>query len=207
MRDLESKIEDLKKSKTAQIIKKRIQEFKNLDKKSNEELFKEICFCILTANFSAEKSIKIQKNIGECFLTDSKEELGLKLKKLGHRFPNTRTKYISESLKCKDELRDVIQIYDNNELREWIVKNIKGLGYKEASHFLRNIGFEDYAIIDFHIIDLLVDYRLIERPKTLTKKKYLEIENLLRETANKTNLTLAELDLYLWYIETGKILK
>ena len=84
---------------------------------------------------------------------------------------------------------------------------MKGLGYKEASHFLRNIGFDNYAIIDFHIIDILYDNKLIQKPKTITKNKYLEIEDLLKKIAKKTNLTLAELDLYLWYIETGKILK
>jgi len=38
-------------------------------------------------------------------------------------------------------------------------------------------------------------------------EKYLEIENLLREIAKETNLHLGELDLYLWYMETGKVLK
>jgi len=66
---------------------------------------------------------------------------------------------------------------------------------------------DDYAIIDFHIIDILTDYKLIKKPKTITKKKYLEIENVLKKIADKTNLSLAELDLYLWYLETGKILK
>ena len=84
---------------------------------------------------------------------------------------------------------------------------MKGLGYKEASHFLRNIGFDDFAIIDFHIIDILSRYNLIEKPKALTKKRYLKIENLLKEIAKKSNLSLAELDLYLWYMETGKVLK
>ena len=88
-----------------------------------------------------------------------------------------------------------------------MVNNVKGLGYKESSHFLRNIGFDDYAIIDFHIVDVLVNYNLINKPKTITKKKYLEIENVLKRLAKETNLTLAELDLYLWYMETGKILK
>jgi N-glycosylase/DNA lyase len=87
------------------------------------------------------------------------------------------------------------------------VQNIKGLGYKEASHFLRNIGFDDYAIIDSHILDILKRYNLIKQPKTLTKKKYIEIENILQKIAKQTHLTLAELDLYLWYLETGKILK
>jgi N-glycosylase/DNA lyase len=207
MIELIKKIENLKHSEISNIIQERIEEFKNIDKNSNEELFKEICFCLLTANYNAEKSIKIQNEIGECFLTDSKEELTNKLKKHGHRFPNTRADYISESLKCKDKLNNVIKFPDKKALRDWIVNNVKGLGYKEASHFLRNVGFDDYAIIDFHIIDILVDNGIIKRPKTLTKKRYLEIENVLGRIAQKTDLTLAELDLYLWYLETGKILK
>ena len=107
----------------------------------------------------------------------------------------------------KNKLDHIINNTNQKPLREWIVKNIKGLGLKESSHFLRNIGFDDYAIIDFHIVDLLVKYNIIQRPKSLTKKKYLEIEETLRKIAEKTNLTLAELDLYLWYMETGKILK
>ena len=92
-------------------------------------------------------------------------------------------------------------------LRTWLVQNIKGLGYKEASHFLRNIGYDDYAIIDFHIIDILTQYGFIKKPKSLSKKRYLEIEQDLNHIAQLCDLTLAELDFYLWYLETGKILK
>jgi len=207
MQKLIKQIESLKKSDVSSIVNQRILEFKNINKKSNDELFSEMCFCILTANFSAEKTIRIQNEIGECFFTDSKDELSKKLKDYGHRFPNARAEYISESTKCKDKLNKIVKFHDKKALREWIVNNVKGLGYKEVSHFLRNIGFNDYAIIDFHIIDILVDNKLIEKPKTLTKKKYLEMEDLLRKLAKETNLTLAELDLYLWYMETGKILK
>ncbi len=207
MIELLNKIESLKKTEISYIVKKRINEFKNINKTSNDELFKEMCFCILTANFNAEKSIRIQNEIGECFFTNSKDELSKKLRDYGHRFPNARAQYISESIKLRNKLKDIIQFYDKETLREWFVNNIKGLGYKEVSHFFRNIGFDDYAIIDFHIIDILVEHKLIERPKTITKKKYLEIEELLRKIAKKTDLTLAELDLYLWYMETGKILK
>jgi len=207
MNDLTNKIITLKKSDISKLVGNRIQEFKEIDKKSNDELFKELCFCILTANFNAEKSIKIQKEIGECFLTDSKDALAQKLRYCGHRFPNARATYISESIKCKNSLGEIVQIHNGNALRDWIVENVKGLGYKEASHFLRNVGFDDYAIIDFHIIDLLVYYKLIEKPKTITRRKYMLIENLLKKIARKTDLTLAELDLYLWYMETGKILK
>jgi N-glycosylase/DNA lyase len=207
MDELIKQIQSLKDGEIGNLIQKRIDEFKELDKKSNDELFKELCFCILTANFNAEKSIKIQNELGEYFSTDTKEELTKKLKKYGHRFPNTRANYIIESLKCKNKLNEVVKFHDKTALREWLVNNVKGIGYKECSHFLRNIGFDDYAIIDFHIIDILARHNLIKRPKTLTKRKYLEIENLLRTIGRKTNLTLAELDLYLWYLETGKILK
>ena len=207
MEKLLDSIETLERSNVGILVDTRIKEFKEIDRRSSDEIFKELCFCILTANFNAEKCIKIQKEIGDGFLTLSEEDLAKRLAELGHRYPNARARYISDSVKYKESLKEVILSYDGEELREWLVKNIKGLGYKEASHFLRNIGFDDYAIIDFHIIDVLVTYNLIERPKTLTKRKYLEIENTLRDIAKETNLTLAELDLYLWYIETGKILK
>ena len=105
-------------------------------------------------------------------------------------------------------LKNVIENFkDENELREWLVKNVKGVGYKEASHFLRNIGLVNLAIVDYHIINILAKHELIEKPKTITRNRYFEIENLLRKIAEKLGLTLAELDLYLWYLETGKVLK
>ena len=90
-----------------------------------------------------------------------------------------------------------------------MVENVKGLGFKEASHFLRNIGYKNLAIIDFHIVDILAGNKMIDKPKnrSLTRKRYLEIESVLRKLGEKTKLSQAELDLYLWYMETGKILK
>jgi len=207
MNDLIAKIEQLKKTNIKKKINQRIRQFKNIDKKSNDELFKEMCFCMLTANFNAEKSIKIQNEIGKCFIADSEEQLCNKLREYGHRFPNKRAYYIHQSQKYKNELSRIVNFHDKKAVRDWIVKNVKGLGYKEASHFLRNIGFDDLAIIDFHIIDILSSYNVIIKPNTITKNKYLEIEKKLNTLAKKTNLTLAELDLYLWYMETGKILK
>jgi N-glycosylase/DNA lyase len=207
MDNLIKKIHTLKEGEIGELINKKIKEFKNINKNSQEVLFSELCFCILTANFDAEKSIKIQNELGDYFYMLSENDLARKLKKLGYRFPNTRAKYISESLQCVDILQKNIQSSDHEKIRTWLINNVKGIGCKEASHFLRNIGFENYAIIDFHIVDILVRYNLIKKPKTLTRKKYLEIENILKLIAEKSDLSLAELDLYLWYIETGKILK
>jgi N-glycosylase/DNA lyase len=123
---------------------------------------------------------------------------------MGHRFWPQRAERIVLARGQKVALIDALN--DNNP-RDWIVKNVKGLGMKESSHFLRNIGYKDYAIIDFHIVDLLVAEELIDKPKTITPKKYLEIEAVLKELSDKVGLSQSELDLYLWYMETGTILK
>lgn len=207
MEKLNNAIKELKKSKIGKIIENRINDFKKIGEKSSLEIFKELCFCILTANFDAEKSIRIQTIMGNKFLELNEIQLARKLRKLGHRYPKSRARYIILARKYKN-IRDIISRFDDtNKLREWLVDNVKGIGYKEASHFLRNIGYTNLAILDFHIIKLLVKYDLIEQPKTLTRKKYLKIEELLRKIARELNLNLAELDLYLWYMEAKKILK
>lgn len=202
-------IVNIKKNREVrETINFRIQEFQKTNEKSTNEILKELCFCILTANFNAEKSIKIQEEIDDGLLTFSESKLAKELKKSGHRFPNIRAKYIVEARMHEESInRIILSPGDEQEQRDWLAKNIKGIGYKEASHFLRNIGFTDLAIIDFHIIDLLTRLELIQKPKNLGKKKYLEIEKLLRNASIKLNMNLAELDLYMWYAETGKILK
>lgn len=206
MRVLVKDINNLKKTDIKKVIDTRIMGFKQI--KDPKNIFKELCFCLLTANYSAEGGIRIQKEINNGFFTLSEAKLAQKLRSLGYRFPNIRAKFIVEARKHKQTLKQTLKSFkDDKEARDWLVQNIKGLGFKEASHFLRNIGYENCAIIDFHIVDLLEKHKLAERPKTITKKKYLEIEDVLKKIGDKTNLNLAELDLYLWFKETGKVLK
>jgi len=208
MNELVKIVNKLKNSDIKNVIDKKMLEFENLGKKNSNEIFKELCFCFMTANFSAQGGIKIQNEINDGFLHLSEEELAKKLSELGHRFPNARASFVFEARTYKDNLKDLLDSIRTDEgKREWIIENIKGIGMKEASHFLRNIGHKNIAIIDFHIVDLLAKHDLIERPKTLTLKKYLEIEEILKQLTHKTNTNLGELDLYLWYEETGKILK
>lgn len=208
---MESLVEIIKRLKTSEIrnlVDTRLREFRETGSGSSSKIAEELCFCILTANFNAEKSIDIQKKIGDEFFTLSESQLAKKLGALGHRFPNKRAKYIVEAREYKDSLRDIMESFSiKNELREWLVENVQGIGYKEASHFLRNVGHNDFAIIDFHIINVLVKHNLTKRPKALTKGKYLEIEDTLRRIAGRLGLNLAQLDLYLWYTETGRVLK
>ena len=208
MNELIKSIETLKNSEVSDTVEKRIEQFSSVFRSGINEIFKELCFCIMTANCGAKKCIEVQHNINDGFLTFTEDELKEAFKEFGYRFPNIRAEYIIEARNYLTELESKLNSNIREiDLRNWIVNNIKGLGYKEASHFLRNIGYKNFAIIDFHIIDLLVNYDIIERPKTLTKKKYMEIESILKKLGDKINLDMGPLDLYLWYMETNEILK
>jgi len=204
---LVNKVKSLKENRRIRRkVKERIEKFEKLPP---DMWFSELCFCILTANSSAEVGIKAQKELRlNGFLSMSKEDTARELRRLGHPYPERRAEYIVEAREHKDIYKKISSFKDERVARDWLVRNIKGIGYKEASHFLRNVGFKNVAIIDRHILKVMVKHGLIEKtPKTLTRKKYLELEEKLKEVAEETGLSLAELDLYLWYMETGRILK
>lgn len=190
------------------LVRGRMEEFERAGG-SEEGLFGELCFCILTANFSAEGGIGIQRAIGDGFLRLSERELFERLRELGHRYPRARAKYIVEARRFYGKLKDRLRGFpDAKAAREWLVEDVKGLGYKEASHFLRNVGFKDVAIIDRHVLRFLRGKGLIkEIPKSLGKGRYLELERLLSAIAGRLGISAGELDLYIWYRMTGKVLK
>ena len=90
----------------------------------------------------------------------------------------------------------------------WLIHNVRGLGWKEASHFLRNIGYRNLAILDRHILKNLKHHNVFRTtPKTLTPKKYRAIEKGFASFANAVGISMDELDLLFWSNETGEILK
>jgi N-glycosylase/DNA lyase len=206
-----SKIRSLQPNKSiSSLVQARLADFEKKKSSDAESIFKEMCFCLLTANYSAEGALRIEKAIGNGFIILSQSHLAKKLKKLGYRFPNTRARYICGARKHIAILHKVFSSGSTqSKLRDWFAGSVLGLGYKEASHFLRNIGYFDLAIVDFHVIDVLVSYNLTRRPKSksLSKKQYLEIEKVLKNLASSLGLSQGELDLYLWFMETGKVLK
>jgi len=206
MENLQGKIRGLKKSKVKEEIDKRTREFRTL-KSQKERWFSELCFCILTAGSTAQRCIEVQKKVGMGFYTKPLSRLRQAMKSASCRFYNKRAEYIAEARK-KFDANTVKKLADENpsNAREWLAENIKGIGMKESSHFLRNIGY-DIAIIDFHILDILKRSGIIKRGIELNKNSYIEIENKLKIIAKSAKLTMAELDLYLWYMETGKVLK
>lgn len=185
-------------------INQRLDFFAQLNKKNNDAWFSELCFCILTANSKATTALNIQNEMSKSgFAKKTQTQIADIIKKHGHRFHNTKASYIFAARKYT-RIKDMVRKMDSKEARIFLVKEIKGIGYKEASHFLRNIGYSDVAIIDRHILRFMLQEKLIsEIPKTISPKKYLEYEKIL----GKFNIPLNELDLILWAKMTGKVLK
>lgn len=209
-KDLVEDISELMKRKDVkEIIEKKLEEFKRLGSKGScEEIFSELSFCVLTANYSAEGAILIQRKIGSGFLTLPLESLAEELREMGHRYPEKRALFIVKNRPLLGKVCNMVRGGGSGKQhREWLVENVYGFGMKEASHFLRNVGFSDVAILDFHILDLLERYGIIRKPKSLTKRRYLEMEKILENIAAKLGIKLDALDLYMWFMETGKVLK
>lgn len=194
------------KPKLREEINDILSSFEKNKKLSKEEKFLELCFCILVANSSLEKTLEIWKNIGNDFLKLSKESLSRKLKQLGYRFYNKRAEYIVEARDKIEILEEILKIKDEFLARKMLVENFRGIGWKEASHFLRNLGYKNFAIIDRHVLKTLRKFEIIENvPQKLNKKTYLEIEEKLRTIAKIMKMSLAEMDLYLFYLSAKRL--
>ena len=208
MEELIREIDQLKENEIGKQINKRMRELK--DNFMNEQsVFSELCFCITTANASSQKGIEIQNVLQGKLEMYTEETLIKKLRELGYRFHNTKGKRLIEAGKRWKRIKKTIETFENEfSLREWLVENINGFGYKEASHFLRNIGYANLAILDRHILAVMHEHKMIDKiPDSLTKRKYLELEEKLTPLCTATKLRQGELDFYLWYMRTGKVLK
>jgi N-glycosylase/DNA lyase len=191
-------------------------ELRQVNKNDNQRIFEELCFCIFTANTSAEMGLKAVDAVRNLLINGSQEEMTKHLEGV-YRFNAVRPSYIihtREYLKnnFNFKIKNRIEALKENpiELRNFFAfnKGIKGLGYKEASHFLRNIGFKGYAILDKHILNSLLEFNTIDKIKTpLTSKVYYEIEEKMKLFSNEIEIPMDDLDLLLWSRRTGRILK
>ncbi|MDR2192230.1 MAG: N-glycosylase/DNA lyase [Endomicrobium sp.] len=180
-----------------------------------EEIFAELAFCLFTPQ---SKAVSCWAAVNELaannmIFTSSPEEIAAKINKV--RFRNNKAGYLiaarnlftqNGKMKIKEKLKSFDDIY---ELRAWLIKNIKGIGYKEAGHFLRNIGIgKELAILDRHILKNLKKLGAIaEIPQTLSPKIYFKIEKCMQDFSKQTGIPMGHLDMLLWCKESGGIFK
>jgi len=197
------------------LIKARLRDFRDLQRGKDEDLFRELCFCVLTPQSKAVNCDNAIKELirRKLLFTGSENDIKRHLRK-SVRFHNKKAAYLLGARKAfenngKLAVRAKLDPKDTFRTREWLVENIKGLGYKEASHFLRNIGLgRNLAILDVHIMRNLKRLGVIRKlPRSLTGKNYIDIENKMRNFAGKVHIPLEELDLLFWSRETGFVFK
>ncbi len=197
-------------------IRRRLKDFEAVwGKGSDLNLLEEMVFCFFTGGCSARMGLNSLEAVKPILLTGDQTEIASAL--VGHhRYPNARAGYVVHS---RDFLREHFNLKLRKKLgsfecrlerRDWLVreKGIKGLGYKEASHYLRNIGFKGYAILDKHVLNCLAELKIIDEPKPPnTRSRYLMVEEKLKQLTEMTQIDFDELDLVLWSMKTGVILK
>lgn len=196
-------------------IDKKINEYKEAFNYDNKDFFAEIAFCILTPQSKALNAWKIIQTLKEndLLFTANSDTLENYLNSI--RFKKTKAKRLvslREKLSINGSLEAKKIIFNGDDvfkIREWLVKNIDGFGYKEASHVLRNLGFgENIAILDRHILRNLLKLEVIDEiPKTLTPKKYMDIEEKMRKYSSKIDISMDRLDLLFWYNEVNYLFK
>ncbi len=196
-------------------ISSRLEEFSNTwTNGTDQDIFAELVFCLFTPQSKAKSCWSAVETLQDnnLLMNGSQQEIALAI--TGVRFHHTKAKrvirarhqFFQGSLKLKST---IAEFSNPKEAREWLVANVNGLGYKEASHFLRNIGMgQELAILDRHILRNLVSLRVIDEiPVSITGKIYLDIENKMTVFSKSQGISMDHLDIVLWYKEAGEIFK
>lgn len=200
---------------------------------SEDELWQELCLCILSSNVPYELALSAfhhlkkkgylrlellkKESISKKIITDElSRPVYLPKKKDGgyrkYRFPKTRARNIIQAAKViareEDWIKKVL-LRSNSEgkVRGLLVSEISGIGLKEASHFLRNIKYsKNLAIVDSHVVSFLqqIDAGTQRKTKTMTRNTYFELENQIQEICSEYKLDLSIFDMAIWHFMRRK---
>jgi len=181
---------------------------------TEDELFRELVFCLLTPQSGARRcGAALQLLCDRGLLFDGcKEEVSAAINTV--RFKNTKAENI---LRARNMFRGggqglrrfLTETADPAETRARLVAGVRGMGYKEAGHFMRNTGFGDgLAILDRHILRSLAALGVIDAvPPSLPPRLYLDIERKMKVFSLSLGIPLHHLDFVLWFHKTGDIYK
>ncbi len=184
-----------------------------------EELFSELVFCILGSRVSFEKAKSAGNKLKrlnllkpKILLNDlrvSKNLITKTLKNDRYPFAKSKSTFITKTAKNIYKINNssikkiLLKAKNELEAREMLVCTCMGIGYKQASLFLRNIHYsENLAILDTHVLKYMGLMGLFNNRhnKTITKKHYSLYERKLMNYSNNLNTTLSKLDVAIWVV-------
>lgn len=189
-----------------------------------EELFSELCYNLLTPQVNADEARDTLRCLRKSSLLFSGDARMIEaaMRGLGYRLANKAEYLYKARARFFDEGCEIpvvvlvhgLSVTDPLEARDLLAdpqrgSHISGMGMKVASHFLRNLGLShnQLAILDRYILDWLLSFEVIDQiPKTLTRRRYLDIEKRMKEWSNTVAyIPMDALDLLLWWMGRGDI--
>ncbi len=197
-------------------IQARLSDFRRKWREPDERLFEEVAYCILAIQTKARASDAAVNDLkARGLLLGGDAPAIARFLRSRVRFHNHKAAYLVAArerflVSGRWVLKDTLAGFQSPEAaRDWLVAEVEGFSMKEASHLLRNIGLsEDLAILDRHILRNLARHGVIPSvPKSLTPRRYREIEARWREFAEAVGIPLAEMDLVFFSRGAGAILK
>ena len=185
-------------------IVQRLDEFCHIDPKN---YFWELVFCLLTPQSKAEKCWQAVQELKK--LSSFTQQNVAAILREYTRFHNNKASYVLLVQRQWPEIVVLLKDSDRKQLRNLLADSIKGLGLKEAGHFLRNIGKSDnqIAILDRHVLKHMHAHNVISQPTINGKRDYFIFEEKYLLWAKEIGISPDELDLVLWSLETGKVFK
>lgn len=192
-------------------IKSKIDSFDVLDPKV---MFARMVYCFLTPQTKAEFAKEACKRLlredfffcgykqEDFFFHASQEELAICLRQSKIRFHNQKAeKLILWRMMGEDKIKTMLKIPLEEEKREFLIQEVKGIGLKEASHFLRNVGMgKDLAILDRHILRFMQENALLPKSADFSQvgKNYKKWEKIFVSFAHSQNQRAQEVDFAIW---------
>jgi N-glycosylase/DNA lyase len=196
-----------------ELIERRLAEFRSIDRRDVVRLFEELTFCVMTPQSRARAALGAVEELKSkgLLLEGRPEEVADIMRRNGVRFHNQKAIYIvkNRELVRGDRARLTELLGDDViSVRDALVEEVWGFGLKEASHFMRNIGYSGLAVLDRHVLRWMKGLGAIEEvPRSLTRRRYIELEQRFIRLAEELGLKPEALDLLLWYASTGEVLK
>jgi N-glycosylase/DNA lyase len=172
-----------------------------------------LMFCVLSSQIPFLRAQKATARLSDkipffdvesCFFELQSQVMNeLASRDIGHRFPRSKAKQIVHSWFAFAQIRDQFHEYLGSfgcerRARMAVMENFPGLGMKQASMLLRDVGFSKrLAIIDTHIL-WYISHRSGKCVGTITPKKYMEIEDELLWEADHFQVEPNRLDTAIW---------
>ena len=122
-----------------------------------------------------------------------------------YRFPRIRARQLAEardSVSSQSLSERLLEVSEPKKMRYALVEEISGLGPKQSSMFLRNVGItNELSILDTHVLRFMYIQKLLpsfDKAKVNSLSAYEQIETIMVAYAEMLGYPVGFLDLAIW---------